>query len=76
MGCRLAPTEKELILLNRLCWLDRFPSRDLDSATCAHLQLMGLLERTPGGQWVPTPSGRSVAASCVADGYRDWIPKN
>jgi hypothetical protein len=36
---------------------------DLDLEVCAGLQAKGLLTHTPDDRWIPTPSGRFVAAS-------------
>ena len=71
----MSPSDDELILLNRLCWLDRYPVGWNGSKTCWSLEHLGLLERTADGRWIPTASGRSVAAASVADGFREWIPK-
>jgi hypothetical protein len=66
------PNTDDLILLNRLCWLDRYPNTGLDPKLCMHLEHLGLIYATPGGHWFPTAAGRSVAATSVAEGFREW----
>jgi hypothetical protein len=68
------PDKEDLILLNRLCWIGDDQSMGLDPELCAHLLALGLICRTPGGHWVPTASGRSVAVTSITDGFRDWLP--
>jgi hypothetical protein len=68
------PNTEDLTLLNRLCWLDNYPNTGLNPDLCADLQHMGLIYSTPSGHWFPTATGRSVAASSVADGFKDWMP--
>lgn len=67
------PTNEDLILLNRLCWIDHYQKTSLDPALCAHLLALGLLICTPDGRWYPTPAGRAVAVASVHDGFRDWL---
>jgi hypothetical protein len=68
------PNTDDLILLNRLCWLDKYPNTGLDPILCADLLKLGLVYSTPSGHWFPTPAGRSVAVTSVTNGFRSWMP--
>jgi hypothetical protein len=67
------PNKEDLILLNRLCWINHYQSAGLDPVICARLLTLGLLTSNSDGHWHPTPAGRAVAVTSVHDGFKDWL---